>query len=201
MGGPAWRCKGVRGGRWRSRSATNCRRCWRGCWRAATSGSTRFDGLSRSDHPQADARSPYRNSRWKRRRSAWRMRRRAGRRSRSSAITTSMARPRRRCWPGTCAIAGSIPIHIPDRIFEAMGPTSRRCGGSRTRARRCLSPSIAAPPASSRWRKLRKLGMSVVVIDHHQTGDELPEVDALVNPNRAGRPVPASAISQPSGWC
>src|SRR6185437_12756456 len=31
----------------------------------------------------------------------------------------------------------------------------------------------------------RKLGLSVVVIDHHQTGDELPEVDALVNPNRA----------------
>src|SRR6266849_1231654 len=30
----------------------------------------------------------------------------------------------------------------------------------------------------------RKLGMSVVVIDHHQTGDDLPEVDALVNPNR-----------------
>ncbi len=30
----------------------------------------------------------------------------------------------------------------------------------------------------------RKLGMSVVVIDHHQTGEELPEVDALVNPNR-----------------
>ena len=26
--------------------------------------------------------------------------------------------------------------------------------------------------------------MSVVVIDHHQPGDELPEVDALVNPNR-----------------
>jgi single-stranded-DNA-specific exonuclease len=26
--------------------------------------------------------------------------------------------------------------------------------------------------------------MSVVVIDHHQSGDELPEVDALVNPNR-----------------
>src|SRR5437763_15653675 len=27
--------------------------------------------------------------------------------------------------------------------------------------------------------------MSVVVIDHHQCGDELPEVDALVNPNRS----------------
>ncbi len=26
--------------------------------------------------------------------------------------------------------------------------------------------------------------MNVVVIDHHQCGDELPVVDALVNPNR-----------------
>ena len=31
------------------------------------------------------------------------------RRSRSSAITTSMARLQRRCSPGTCGIAGSIP--------------------------------------------------------------------------------------------
>src|SRR6201999_384978 len=30
----------------------------------------------------------------------------------------------------------------------------------------------------------KKLGMSVVVIDHHQSGEQLPEVDALVNPNR-----------------
>ncbi len=31
----------------------------------------------------------------------------------------------------------------------------------------------------------KKLGMDVVVIDHHQCGDELPVVDALVNPNRS----------------
>src|SRR5258706_14785056 len=30
----------------------------------------------------------------------------------------------------------------------------------------------------------RRLGISVVVIDHHQCGEQLPEVDALVNPNR-----------------
>ena len=34
------------------------------------------------------------------------------------------------------------------------------------------------------FTEARRLGMSIVVIDHHQTGDELPEVDALVNPNR-----------------
>src|SRR5258708_29180911 len=31
----------------------------------------------------------------------------------------------------------------------------------------------------------RRVGMSVVVIDHHQCGDALPVVDALVNPNRS----------------
>src|SRR5204862_986249 len=30
----------------------------------------------------------------------------------------------------------------------------------------------------------RRLGLSVVVIDHHQCGEALPEVEALVNPNR-----------------
>src|SRR3954453_6199587 len=30
----------------------------------------------------------------------------------------------------------------------------------------------------------RRLGMSIVIVDHHQCGDELPEVEAIVNPNR-----------------
>ena len=33
--------RAARRGRWRSRSAINCRKCWRGCWPGATSRSTR----------------------------------------------------------------------------------------------------------------------------------------------------------------
>src|SRR6201992_28701 len=75
-------------------------------------------------------------------------------------------------------------IHIPDRIFEGYGPN--------VEAVRML----AGKGATLRWTfdcgttsleplaEARRLGMSVVVIDHHQCGDELPDVDALVNPNR-----------------
>src|ERR1700732_2407065 len=75
-------------------------------------------------------------------------------------------------------------IHIPDRIFEGYGPNTdaiRMLAGKGATLRvavDCGTTSIE-PLAEA-----RRLGMSVVVIDHHQCGDELPDVDALVNPNR-----------------
>ena len=76
-------------------------------------------------------------------------------------------------------------IHIPDRLFEGYGPNVEavRALG---RARRDASGyvSIAAPPASSRSREARALGVDVVVIDHHQADEALPPAVAIVNPNR-----------------
>ena len=66
------------------------------------------DGFSRSDHPQADARSLHRDADGGGGQAHRRRRACAARRSRSSATTMSTARPRRRCSPGICAIAGSI---------------------------------------------------------------------------------------------
>ena len=107
------------------------------------------------------------------------------RRSRSSAITTSTARPRRRCWPGTCAIAGSIPlIHIPDRIFEGYGPNTEAIRMLAGKGATLLVTVDCGTTSLEPLAEARRLGMSVVVIDHHQTGEELPAVDALVNPNR-----------------
>ncbi len=57
-------------------------------------------------------------------------------------------------------------------------------GAGRRAARRCWSPSIAAPPASSRSQRRSALGLDVVVIDHHQADEELPPAVAIVNPNR-----------------
>ena len=57
-------------------------------------------------------------------------------RSRSSATTTSTARPRRRCSRGTCASAGCAPIiHIPDRLFEGYGPNVEAIRGARRAGR------------------------------------------------------------------
>src|SRR3954451_23068281 len=80
---------------------------------------------------------------------------------------------------------GLAPIvHIPDRIFEGYGPN---VDAVRTLAGRGATLLVTVDCGTTSIEPLavaRELGMSVVVIDHHQSGDELPEVAALVNPNR-----------------
>src|SRR6201746_342550 len=76
-------------------------------------------------------------------------------------------------------------IHIPDRIFEGYGPNTEAV---RMLAEKGATLLIAVDCGTTSLEPLaeaRRLGMSSVVIDHHQCGDQLPEVDALVNPNRA----------------
>ncbi|MEA2882572.1 MAG: single-stranded-DNA-specific exonuclease [Bradyrhizobium sp.] len=76
-------------------------------------------------------------------------------------------------------------IHIPDRLFEGYGPNTEAV---RMLAEKGATLLIAVDCGTTSLEPLaeaRRLGMSVVVIDHHQCGDQLPDVDALVNPNRA----------------
>src|SRR3954468_3385504 len=76
-------------------------------------------------------------------------------------------------------------IHIPDRIFEGYGPNSEAIRGPANKGAPLLVPVDCGTTSLEPLAEARRLGMSVVVIDHHQCGEELPEVDALVNPNRA----------------
>lgn len=75
-------------------------------------------------------------------------------------------------------------IHIPDRLFEGYGPNTEAV---RMLAGKGATLLIAVDCGTTSIEPLveaKRLGLSVVVIDHHQCGAELPEVDALVNPNR-----------------
>ncbi|WP_305987166.1 single-stranded-DNA-specific exonuclease RecJ [Roseibium sp. MMSF_3544] len=75
-------------------------------------------------------------------------------------------------------------IHIPDRIIEGYGPNGpaiehlHQSGAELLVTLDCGSTSFEA------FETARKLDLDVVVIDHHQVGETLPEVVALVNPNR-----------------
>lgn len=75
-------------------------------------------------------------------------------------------------------------IYIPDRIFEGYGPNPDAMkklveGGAKLIVTvDCGSTSFEALEAAN------KLGVKLLVIDHHQCGDELPIADAIVNPNR-----------------
>jgi single-stranded-DNA-specific exonuclease len=76
-------------------------------------------------------------------------------------------------------------IHIPDRIFEGYGPNTEAVRGLAAKGATLLVTVDCGTTSLEPLAEARRLGMSVVVIDHHQCGDELPDVDALVNPNRS----------------
>ncbi|MBN8969377.1 MAG: single-stranded-DNA-specific exonuclease RecJ [Rhizobiales bacterium] len=75
-------------------------------------------------------------------------------------------------------------IHIPDRIFEGYGPNVEAVRALAGKGATLLVTVDCGTTSIEALAEAKRLGMDVVVIDHHQCGDELPVVDALVNPNR-----------------
>ena len=75
-------------------------------------------------------------------------------------------------------------IHIPDRIFEGYGPNTEAVRALAAKGATLLITVDCGTTSIEPLAEAKRLGMSVVVIDHHQSGLDLPEVDALVNPNR-----------------
>jgi single-stranded-DNA-specific exonuclease len=75
-------------------------------------------------------------------------------------------------------------IHIPDRLFEGYGPNTEAVRMLAGKGATLLVTVDCGTNSGEPLAEAKRLGMSVVVIDHHQTGSDLPDVDALVNPNR-----------------
>ncbi|MCY1708973.1 single-stranded-DNA-specific exonuclease RecJ [Pannonibacter sp. SL95] len=75
-------------------------------------------------------------------------------------------------------------IHIPDRIIEGYGPNGPAIEALYQGGARLLVTVDCGSTSFEAVETARRLGLDVVVIDHHQCGVELPAVAALVNPNR-----------------
>ncbi len=75
-------------------------------------------------------------------------------------------------------------IYIPDRIFEGYGPNEAAIGELVENGAKLIVTVDCGSTSLDALGHARKLGVDVIVLDHHQVGDELPDVVALVNPNR-----------------
>ena len=75
-------------------------------------------------------------------------------------------------------------IHIPDRIIEGYGPNGPAIEALYDGGARLLVTVDCGSTSFEAFETAQRLGLDVVVIDHHQCGVELPAVAALVNPNR-----------------
>ena len=75
-------------------------------------------------------------------------------------------------------------IYIPDRIFEGYGPNP---GAMETLVKDGAQLIVTVDCGTTSFEPLdvaKKLGVDVVVVDHHQADETLPAAVAVVNPNR-----------------
>ena len=74
-------------------------------------------------------------------------------------------------------------IHIPDRITEGYGPNSEAIRGLAARGATLLVTVDCGTTSFEPFVEARKLGLDVIVLDHHQAPEILPDA-VIVNPNR-----------------
>lgn len=86
---------------------------------------------------------------------------------------------------GFLSAGGAQPrIHIPDRLIEGYGPNSEAIRQLAAEGATLLVTVDCGTTSHEPLAEARRLGLDVVVLDHHQAPERLPEVEALVNPNR-----------------
>jgi single-stranded-DNA-specific exonuclease len=81
-------------------------------------------------------------------------------------------------------LGGVEPIvYIPDRIFEGYGPNVEAIRALAERGARLLITVDCGTASLEPLAEAKKLGLDVIVIDHHQADERLPDA-LVVNPNR-----------------
>lgn len=81
--------------------------------------------------------------------------------------------------------AGARPrIHIPDRLIEGYGPNSEAIRMLAAEGATLLVTVDCGTTSHEPLAEAKRLGLDVVVLDHHQAPEVLPVVEAIVNPNR-----------------
>ena len=77
-----------------------------------------------------------------------------------------------------------LKIYVPDRIKEGYGPSIEAFEHLKKNGTELVVTVDCGAAAHSALVAAQALGLSIVVIDHHLMGDDMPPAEALVNPNR-----------------
>jgi single-stranded-DNA-specific exonuclease len=75
-------------------------------------------------------------------------------------------------------------VHIPDRLFEGYGPNVEAARALAAQGATLLVTVDCGTTSHEPLLEARRLGLDVIVIDHHQADEQLPTALAVINPNR-----------------
>ncbi len=82
------------------------------------------------------------------------------------------------------AAGATTIIHIPDRIYEGYGPNAEAIEKLAGQGAKLLVTVDCGVTSHEPLARAKALGLDVVVLDHHQAPERLPEAVAIVDPNR-----------------
>lgn len=77
-----------------------------------------------------------------------------------------------------------LGLYVPDRLEEGYGPTPGAFGRIKAGGAKLAITVDCGAAATLALAEAEKIGLPVVVIDHHLMTGEIPRIAALVNPNR-----------------
>jgi len=75
-------------------------------------------------------------------------------------------------------------VHIPDRVTEGYGPNPEAIHSFASRGATLVVTVDCGAVSREPFELARRLGLDVIVFDHHQAPEALPTTAALVDPNR-----------------
>ena len=75
-------------------------------------------------------------------------------------------------------------VHIPDRVTEGYGPNVEAIQGFAARGATLVVTVDCGAVSREPFEVASRLGLDVIVFDHHQAPETLPKTAALVDPNR-----------------
>lgn len=82
------------------------------------------------------------------------------------------------------AVGSGCTIHIPDRLAEGYGPSVPAVSALRAQGVEVLVTLDCGVMAHDPLARAAELGLTAIIVDHHQAGADLPEAHAVINPNR-----------------
>ena len=82
------------------------------------------------------------------------------------------------------AVGSGCNVHIPDRLTEGYGPSLKAVESLKAQGSQVLVTLDCGVMAHDPLLRAAELGMTTLIVDHHQAGEVLPEAYAVINPNR-----------------
>jgi single-stranded-DNA-specific exonuclease len=82
------------------------------------------------------------------------------------------------------AVGSAATVHIPDRLTEGYGPSERAVEQLKAQGAEILVTLDCGVMAHDPLARAAELGLTTIIVDHHQAGEILPEAHAVINPNR-----------------